>query len=87
MSGQNEKYHTELVLHYVDEAVRLMGAGEGATSPDQLTEVRAKLQDLLSSSSHYQPHPVLARLQGTNLHVEMAAVFGRVGVWVLSVDV
>lgn len=75
---KDEKYHTELVLHYVDEAVRLMEAGD-ATQRDQLSEMRAKLQDLLSSSSHYQPHPVLARLQGTDLHVEMAAVFGRLG--------
>lgn len=76
---QDEKYHTELVLHYVDEAVRLMGAGEDATSPDQLGEARTKLQDLLSSSCHYQPQSVLARLQGTDLHVETAAVFGRLG--------
>lgn len=77
-SLQDEKYHTELVLHYVDEAVRLMAAGEDDVASGQLGEVRTKLQDLLSSSSHYQPHPVLARLQGTNLHVETAAVFGRV---------
>ncbi|XP_063877866.1 transforming growth factor-beta receptor-associated protein 1-like isoform X2 [Scylla paramamosain] len=75
---QDEKYHTELVLHYVDEAVRLMDAGDAAQR-DQLNETRAKLQDLLNSSSHYQAHPVLARLQGTNLHVETAAVFGRLG--------
>lgn len=55
-----------------------MGAGEDAASPDQLGEARTKLQDLLSSSSHYQPQSVLARLQGTDLHVETAAVFGRV---------
>ena len=84
---QDEKYHTELVLHYVDEAVRLMGAKEGAAASDQLGEVRTKLQDLLSSSTHYQPQPVLARLQGTHLHVEMAAVFGRVSVGVLGVEV
>ncbi|KAG7163807.1 Transforming growth factor-beta receptor-associated protein 1-like [Homarus americanus] len=72
---QDEKYHTELVLHYVDEAVRLIN--EGPTSVEQLEEVRGKLQDLLTSSCHYQPQPVLSRMQGTSLHVETAAVFGR----------
>lgn len=74
---QDEKYHTELVLHYVDEAVRLIF--EGPASSEQLEEVRGKLQDLLTSSCHYSPQPVLARLQGTTLHVETAAVFGRLG--------
>lgn len=77
---QDEKYHTELVLHYVAEAVRLMN--EEAQS-QQLEEVRCKLQDLLTSSCHYQPQPVLARLHGTSLHVEMAAVYGRVQ-WIVK---
>ena len=72
---QDEKYHTELVLHYVDEAVRLT---KEKASPELLQESRDKLQDLLTSSSHYQPQLVLKRLQGTSLHIETAAVFGRV---------
>ncbi|XP_027234374.1 transforming growth factor-beta receptor-associated protein 1 isoform X1 [Penaeus vannamei] len=74
---QEEKYHTELVLHYVDEAVRLMN--DKSASPEELEEARSKLQDLLTSSSHYQPQPVLARMKGTELHVEIAAVYGRLG--------
>ncbi|KAK8726458.1 hypothetical protein OTU49_010260 [Cherax quadricarinatus] len=73
---QDEKYHTELVLHYVDEAVRLINE---EPSSSELEEARGKLQDLLTSSCHYQPQPVLARMQGTSLHVETAAVFGRLG--------
>lgn len=49
-----------------------------SASPEELEEARSKLQDLLTSSSHYQPQPVLARMKGTELHVEIAAVYGRV---------
>lgn len=82
---QDEKYHTELVLHYVDQAVKLSeGGDEGGSSAEwEGQEVRGRLQDLLTSSSHYQPQPVLARLQGTNLHIETAAVYGRVGIRVV----
>ncbi|XP_066960636.1 transforming growth factor-beta receptor-associated protein 1-like [Macrobrachium rosenbergii] len=73
---KDEKYHTELVLHYVDEAVRLI---KEDSSPELLQEARDKLQDLLTSSCHYQPQLVLKRLQGTSLHIETAAVFGRLG--------
>lgn len=79
---QDEKYHTELVLYYVDEAVRLMN--DKSTSPEELEEARSKLQDLLTSSSHYQPQPVLARMKGTELHVEIAAVYGRVSCYEFS---
>ncbi|XP_045583732.2 transforming growth factor-beta receptor-associated protein 1 [Procambarus clarkii] len=74
---QDEKYHTELVLHYVDEAVRLIS--DGPASSERLEEVRVKLQELLTSSCYYQPQPVLTRMHGTSLHVETAAVFGRLG--------
>lgn len=73
---KDEKYHTELVLHYVDEAVRLT---KDESSPEVLQETRDKLQDLLMSSCHYQPQLILKRLQGTALHIETAAVFGRLG--------
>lgn len=49
-----------------------------SASPEELEEARSKLQDLLTSSSHYQPQPVLTRMKGTELHVEIAAVYGRV---------
>ncbi|KAK7068882.1 transforming growth factor, beta receptor associated protein 1 [Halocaridina rubra] len=73
---RDEKYHTELVLHYIGEVVRL---SKDKSSSEQLQESREKLQNLLTSSCHYQPQLVLKRLQGTELHIETAAVFGRLG--------
>ncbi|XP_076056469.1 transforming growth factor-beta receptor-associated protein 1-like isoform X2 [Oratosquilla oratoria] len=69
---KDEKYHTELILHYVEEAVK-----QSDEESSSLEETREKLLDLLCSSCHYQPKLVLSRLVNTNLHQETAYVYGK----------
>ncbi|CAL4122719.1 unnamed protein product, partial [Meganyctiphanes norvegica] len=77
---QDETYHTELVLHYVDQAVSLSTSDEKSDDDtENLEDVRNKLQDLLTSSSLYKSQAVLTRLHGTKLYVETASVYGRLG--------
>lgn len=65
---QEPKFHTELVLYYIEESV-----AESSSSSS-----RQKLQELINASSRFNPEVVLSRLSHTKLLTEKALVYGKV---------
>ncbi|KAF2359638.1 Citron (CNH) domain [Trinorchestia longiramus] len=82
-------YHTELVLHYADGAVRLAQtpchrasspALTNGTSEDALQEARAALLNVLETCRHYDAAAVLSRIRHCKLlQTEKAMLLGRMG--------
>ncbi|KAL7642552.1 UNVERIFIED_CONTAM: hypothetical protein RMT77_007113 [Armadillidium vulgare] len=69
--NEEEKYHTELALYYINDIEK------NSEESSIMTEERFNLQNLLISSTKYNPKLVLSKLQDTKLVLETATVFGR----------
>ncbi|KAB7494158.1 Transforming growth factor-beta receptor-associated protein 1 [Armadillidium nasatum] len=69
--NEEEKYHTELALYYINDIEK------NSEESSVMTEERFNLQNLLISSTKYNPKLVLSKLQDTKLVLETATVYGR----------
>jgi hypothetical protein len=70
---QNEKYHSQLAVIYLDAIVS--SRKNGVTQEDEL---RRKFQRFLQESNLYRAQTVLAKIKGMGLDQETATLYGKV---------
>uniref|UniRef100_A0ACB8FJQ4 Transforming growth factor, beta receptor associated protein 1 n=1 Tax=Sphaerodactylus townsendi TaxID=933632 RepID=A0ACB8FJQ4_9SAUR len=72
---QKEKYHSHLVVLYLEKVLALKSLGSERN--EELVETQAKLQSLLRQSDLYRTHFILDKISGSDLHMERAILYGK----------
>ncbi|KFW79505.1 Transforming growth factor-beta receptor-associated protein 1, partial [Manacus vitellinus] len=74
-SNEKEKYHTHLAVLYLEAITQLKS--ETTDNCTETTELLFKLRSLLQKSDLYRIRFILDKIQGTDLHMESAILYGK----------
>ncbi|XP_039246502.1 transforming growth factor-beta receptor-associated protein 1 [Pipra filicauda] len=72
---EKEKYHTHLAVLYLEAITQLKS--ETTDNCTETTELLFKLRSLLQKSDLYRVRFILDKIQGTDLHMESAILYGK----------
>ncbi|XP_075282079.1 transforming growth factor-beta receptor-associated protein 1 isoform X2 [Opisthocomus hoazin] len=72
---EKEKYHTHLAVLYLEEILQLKSVTTDNCT--ETTELLVKLRSLLQKSDLYRINFILEKIQGTDLHMENAILYGK----------
>ncbi|KAM7129307.1 transforming growth factor-beta receptor-associated protein 1 isoform 1-T2 [Ciconia maguari] len=72
---EKEKYHTHLAVLYLEAILQLKSVTTDNCT--ETTELLFKLRSLLQKSDLYRIHFILDKIQGTDLHMEGAILYGK----------
>uniref|UniRef100_A0A8C3JFR2 Transforming growth factor beta receptor associated protein 1 n=1 Tax=Calidris pygmaea TaxID=425635 RepID=A0A8C3JFR2_9CHAR len=72
---QKEKYHTHLAVLYLEAILQLKSVTTDKCT--ETTDLLFKLRSLLQKSDLYRIHFILDKIQGTDLHMESAILYGK----------
>uniref|UniRef100_A0A803VAX4 Transforming growth factor beta receptor associated protein 1 n=1 Tax=Ficedula albicollis TaxID=59894 RepID=A0A803VAX4_FICAL len=72
---QKEKYHTHLAVLYLEAILQLKSVTTDNCT--ETTELVLKLRSLLQKSDLYRIRFILDKIQGTDLHMESAILYGK----------
>ncbi|XP_005488024.2 transforming growth factor-beta receptor-associated protein 1 [Zonotrichia albicollis] len=72
---QKEKYHTHLAVLYLEAILQLKSVTTDNCT--ETTELLLKLRSLLQKSDLYRIRFILDKIQGTDLHMESAILYGK----------
>ncbi|KAM6386233.1 transforming growth factor-beta receptor-associated protein 1 isoform 1-T4 [Alca torda] len=72
---EKEKYHTHLAVLYLEAILHRKSVTTDKCT--ETTELLLKLRSLLQKSDLYRIHYILGKIQGTDLHMESAILYGK----------